>query len=80
MSDENKYPLHATVKANEQRTQAIHDFLEFCDDKGIHLRGEYGGFNCSNRDKLLYEFIGVDMWKFEDEKRAMLDVFRAKHE
>ena len=72
MSDP-RYPEHEKLKLVSAKTQFVHDFLTFCEEKGISL--EKDGRYMAHRD-LLYEFTGIDQWKLEDEKRAILDGLR----
>lgn len=73
MTDEQKYPEHRKLKAVAEKTQFVHDFLSFCEEKGIYLMN--GEVYAAHAD-LLYKFTGIDRWKLDDEKRAMLDECR----
>lgn len=70
---------HARVRVNMDRTQAVHDFLEFCRDKGLEL----GWIDPRTddfpprEDALLYEWIDVNPKALEAEKVAMIN---AQHE
>lgn len=68
-----QYPEHEKLRAVSEKTQFVHDFLTFCEEKEIFLMKDdvY-----QQHAKLLYEFTNVDQWKLEDEKRAMLEAFR----
>jgi hypothetical protein len=68
------YPEHEKLKAVSDKTQFVHDFLTFCEEKGVSLQTENGVYK--RHAELLYEFTGIDQWKLEDEKRAMLDSIR----
>lgn len=68
------YPQHTKLKEVSDKTQFVHDFLTFCEEKLIFLTNGHG--NYARHDELLYEFTGIDRWKLEDEKRAMLDSCR----
>lgn len=65
------YPEHEKLRLVAGKTQFVHDFLTFLESKGIGLEHKDGNRRPST-DDLLYEFINVDRWKLEDEKRAML--------
>lgn len=76
-----EYPEHIKLKAIQPKSQAIHDFIEFLQGKGIYL-GEYykdfdrmvfAGRNITN---LVAEFFDIDQNKLEGEKRHMIDVMR----
>lgn len=69
-----KYPEHEKLKLVSDKTQFVHDFLTFCEGKGFSLQSEDGVYK--RHAELLYEFTGIDQWKLEDEKRAMLDMVR----
>jgi hypothetical protein len=68
-----KYPEHEKLKVVSEKTQFVHDFLQWCEVQGIFLEkdGMY-----KRHDELLYKFTGINRWKLEDEKRAMLDGIR----
>jgi len=70
-----KYPEHEKLKAVADKTQFVHDFLTFCEEKGVYLEknGVY-----QRHAELLYKFTGIDQWKLEDEKRAMIDSIEPK--
>ena len=70
--DAKKYPEHAKLEEVKDKTQFVHDFLMFCEEKGVYLeRNEV----YQRHEELLYKFTGIDQWKLEDEKRKMLDEF-----
>ncbi len=69
-----RYPEHAKLKMVSDKTQFVHDFLTFCEEKGISLQDENGVYH--RHDKLLYEFTGIDQWKLEAEKEALLEECR----
>lgn len=75
--DPKKYPEHAKLHEVADKTQFVHDFLTFCEEKGIYLMKDdvY-----QRHDKLLYEYTEIDQWKLDDEKRAMIEEFRSKTE
>lgn len=66
-----KYPEHEKLKVVAEKTQFVHDFLVFFEEKGISLQTDRGVYQ--RHDDLLYEFIGVDKWKLDDEKRALIE-------
>lgn len=74
------YLEHERLKEVKDKTQAIHDFIEWLgDEKGVFLAKEYWGETLSLResfDSLLAEFFGIDLRKLEAEKREMLDEIR----
>jgi hypothetical protein len=78
------YPEHEKLRAIKDKSQAIYDFLAWCEEeKGYGLavdsesgyQGEKYWVPESKRD-LLAEFFGIDQQKLEGEKRAMLDEMR----
>jgi hypothetical protein len=69
-----KYPQHQKLKLVSDKTQFVHDFLTFCEEKGISLQDENGVYK--HHSDLLYEFTGIDKWKLEDEKEALLEECR----
>lgn len=81
----NEYPEHIKLKAVQERSQAIHEFVEFLQGKGIHL-AEYLENSISDRlvpsgkglTNLVAEFLDIDMKKLEKEKQHMLDEIRKK--
>lgn len=70
---EPKYPEHEKLKAVADKTQFVHDFLSWCEVQGIFLEKDD---RYQRHDDLLYKFTGIDRWKIEDEKRAMIDGLR----
>lgn len=68
-----KYPEHEKLKAVSDKTQFVHDFLSFCEENNIVLMKDD---RYARHDELLYKFTGIDQWKLEDEKRAMLESLR----
>ncbi len=84
MIDAEKYPEHAKLDEVKHLSQAIYDFLEWCDKKGWQLMEYHKSFDgqagypirASRRD-LLAEHFEIDQKRLEDEKRAMLDAIRA---
>jgi hypothetical protein len=77
MSD---YPEHDKLSAVAEQTQAIGEFIEFVEAKGIFLARYEDGHNfpCEVhgwRD-LLAEWAGIDQRKLEAEKRQMLASIR----
>lgn len=70
-----QYPEHEKLKRVSEKTQFVYDFLEFLQEKGYWLTTSDGnrGLGISERDDLLFKFIGVDRWKLEDEKTEMLE-------
>jgi hypothetical protein len=70
----NPYPQHARLKEVKDKTQFVHDFFTLLQDNGYHLVkvDDSRGLSSREFDDSLYTFIGVDRWKLEDEKRAML--------
>ena len=69
-----KYPEHEKLRLVSEKTQFVHDFLTFCEERGINLLNEAGVYQ--RHDKLLYEFTGIDQWKLEDEKQQLLEEAR----
>lgn len=74
------YPQHDRLRAEKHKTEIIHAFLEFVGEKWPryelceHTGGEqWDTLTVRQRDKLMAEFIEVDMDELEREKRAMLD-------
>ena len=78
MSD---YPEHDKLHAVVEQTQAIGEFVEWLEGKGIFLARYVEGSNYPRsvhgfRD-LLAEWAGIDQNKLEAEKRQMLTAQRA---
>ena len=78
MSD---YPEHDKLHAIADQTQAIGEFMEWLEGKGIFLARYVKGSNFPRhvhgiRD-LLAEWAGIDQDKLETEKRQMLAAIRA---
>lgn len=71
--DAKKYPEHAKLREVADKTQFVHDFLMFCEGKGIYLEKDEV---YQHHRRLLYEFTGISDLKLDDEKRAMLDEHR----
>jgi|KBSSwiStaDraftv2_1062776.scaffolds.fasta_scaffold11980_7 hypothetical protein len=69
-----KYPEHEKLKLVSDKTQFVHDFLTFCEEKGFSLQSEAGVYK--RHAELLYEFTDIDQWKLEDEKRQLLEEAR----
>lgn len=67
-----KYPEHDKLRPHADKTNFTMEFIkEHCEPKGVFLSDKDGRAVCV--EDLLYEFIEVDRWKLEDEKRAMVD-------
>lgn len=76
-------PMCDKLAAEKWKTQLIHDFLEFAEERGIHLGqwtgdGKFFWPRSGNNDDLLAEFIGVDMNEVEREKQAILEDIRSR--
>ncbi len=67
------WPEHEKLKRVADKTQFVHDFLSWCEEKGIYLMN---GELYARHDEWLYKFTGIDRWKLEDEKRKMLEMCR----
>ncbi len=84
--NEHPYPEHQKLKAIADKSQAIHDFLEWLQDtKGGFLAVRAGRRQDAypmreSLRTLLAEFYEIDLDKIEDEKRAMLDECRRLNE
>jgi len=81
MSD---YPEHDKLSAVAEQTQAIGEFVEWLEGKGIFLARYVEGSNFPRsvhglRD-LLAEWADIDQNKLEAEKRQMLAVCHAANE
>jgi hypothetical protein len=76
------WPEHEKLKAISEFSQKVHDFLEWCSEKGWEL-AQWEGDRMfpirPGRDKILADFFEIDMDKIEAEKRAMLDLMRAQN-
>lgn len=78
------WPEHTKLKAISDKSQAIGEFVEWLEGKGIHLaeyeqeyRGDHRMFTIQTPiTKLLAEFFDIDQDKIEAEKQAMLDAMR----
>ncbi len=84
-----KYPEHIKLKAENHKTEIIHQFLEWVREEhghelcSVYSRGgaiDFDTITTNECDALLAEFIGVDLDKIEAEKRAMIDEMRALNE
>lgn len=81
-----EHPEHDKLKKISHLSQAIHDFLEWCEGKNVYLMKEhpenYGPawYEWVDLRKLLAEHFEIDLSKIEDEKRAMLDRQRKLNE
>lgn len=65
------YSEHDKLRLVKDKTQFTMTFLrDFCESKGLSLTDRDD--NGVNVEELLYEFIDVDRWKLEEEKRLML--------
>jgi hypothetical protein len=73
------YPEHDKLTAVAEQTQAIGEFMEWAESKGLFLARYVDGSNFPRpihtdiRD-LLAEWAGIDQNKLEAEKRQMLVV------
>ena len=81
MSD---YPEHDKLREVAEQTQAIGEFIEWLEGKGIFLARYVDGSNFPRhvhgfRD-LLAEWAGIDENKLEAEKRQMLASLRTANE
>lgn len=67
-----KYPQHDKLRLVADKTQFLLEFLkEFCAHRGHYLTNKDNGRVPSYED-LVYEFVDVDRWKLEEEKRVMV--------
>jgi len=73
-------PEHAKVQEIQPLSQAIYDFLEWCQEQGMSL-GSYGTSKYhehtfypinESREALLARHFGIDLGKLENEKREIL--------
>lgn len=70
-------PEHAKLKAVQHLSQAVYDFLVWCDEQRITLAAPIGeaGYQwpiSEGREKLLARHFGIDLQKLEREKKAIL--------
>lgn len=74
-----RWPEHEKLKAISDKSQAVGEFLEWLDTKGIRLcalkDGKFYPSQISNM-QLLAAFFEIDQDKIEGEKRDMLNYFR----
>ena len=83
-----KYPEHEKLKEVQEQSQAIGDFLENMEYKGIEL-AEWGHYFKGapkslvpihkSRQTILAEYFGIDLKKLEQEKQQMIEEMRALH-
>jgi len=72
------FPEHNKLRAISDKSQAIFDFLEWCEAQhGLSLRDHGGYIKKSVRD-LLAEHFDIDQQKLEEEKLAMLEELRSR--
>jgi hypothetical protein len=76
-----KYPEHEKLKRERHRSEIAHDFIEWLhEERGYFIAHWFNETQAAsipeNIDQLLADFIGVDLNKIEEEKRAMLDEVR----
>lgn len=82
MGNMSDYPEHAKLSEVADQTQAIGEFMEWLEGKGVFLAHYIDGmnfprqYNTGVRD-LLAEWAGIDQNKLEAEKRQMLANLRA---
>lgn len=83
-----EYPEHEKLKKVQEKSQAIGDFLEELEHKGIELaKWGYpfkGGPKSlmaidKSRNTILAEHFGIDLNKLEAEKRQMIAEFKKKN-
>ena len=77
---EELFPENEKIKAVKEKSQAIGEFLEWLEEKKIHLvtlKGEHG-YNpvYTSTENLLAEFFNIDLDKVEEEKLQMLEELR----
>jgi hypothetical protein len=81
MSD---YPEHDKLREVAEQTQAIGEFIEWLEGKGIFLARYVEGSNFPRHvhgfRALLAEWAGIDQDKLEAEKRQMLASLRSASE
>lgn len=87
MSD---YPEHEKLRAVSEQSQAIGEFLEWLERKGIWLcmrepdnppfEGRFYPHTLGSNDRILAEYFDIDLTEIEREKRAMLEGVRARGE
>lgn len=75
-----QWPEHDKVKAHQNETQTVFDFLEWCASQGILLarEGDDERFPSTvpHLEDLLADWVGVDLARFYAEKDDMLDQLR----
>ena len=80
------YPEHDKLAKIRDKSQAIGEFLEWLQEKGIHLGRYVDDYSThmdtldSQTNDLLAEYFEIDLNVLEDEKRAMLDAQRAAND
>jgi hypothetical protein len=82
MLDADKYPMHAKLEPLQHLSQAVYDFLEWCDEQGFFI-AQYDEANgnaygiIESRQRLLARHFEIDLDALENEKRAIIDECRA---
>lgn len=72
---------HSKLAISIQEANAIGDFLQWLEERGIRLARPHGQFSelmpiGESKDALLYAYLDIDPIKLEQEKRDMLDHLR----
>lgn len=77
------YPEHDRLAKISDRTQAVGDFLDWASTEGWQLAEHDDGYSFRpigwSRERLIGAWAEIDPDKLEAEKRAMLDLLRAKN-
>lgn len=85
-----KYPVHARLESIRPLSQAIYDFLEWCEERSIVLAEQEQTASSTkierwwpilkSRRDLLAEHFEIDQQVLETEKRRMLETFTASQQ
>lgn len=84
-SDRLRLPEHEKLREIQPLSQAVYNFLVWCDEQGMALSLPHGesGYHLpitEGREKLLARHFGIDLNKLEREKEAILAEQRALNE
>lgn len=80
-----EYPEHAKLKKISDKSQAIGEFLDWCNQEGLRLGRYVMADNGMERlmetgdctESLLALYFGIDLNELEKEKQCMLEKLRA---
>lgn len=87
MTETQKYPLHEMMSECSEERNTVQNVIDWLDEQGWTICELFKGHAddryapvAHSKEQIIARYFGVDLQAFDDEKRAMLDEFRAASE